>query len=210
MSNTPLRPRQTVRKQRAADAAIEVIAADGLRGLTHRAVDVRADLPSGSTSSCFRTRLALLKAVLDRMVELDSEMLDRIPVSGWSLAGRAGRAAIVDMLTGVLEYALGPARSRTIARLELYLDATRHRELEAELIAANRGFVERVAAGMRAANVADPERAARLLTAQLDGLLYDALARPFLDGGDRDTLRRGIEVIVHGYTVPGLRGKRTS
>jgi len=32
------------------DAAIEVLAAQGVKGLTHRAVDTAADLPPGSTS----------------------------------------------------------------------------------------------------------------------------------------------------------------
>src|SRR5262245_42599709 len=42
------------------DAAIEVLAERGTRGLTHRAVDARAGLPLGSTSNRFRTRNALL------------------------------------------------------------------------------------------------------------------------------------------------------
>jgi hypothetical protein len=45
-----------------ADAAIGLLAAEGMRGLTHRTVDRAADLPKGSTSYYFRTRQALLQA----------------------------------------------------------------------------------------------------------------------------------------------------
>ncbi|WP_253767596.1 TetR/AcrR family transcriptional regulator [Goodfellowiella coeruleoviolacea] len=187
------------RKQRAVDAAIEVIAADGLRGLTHRAVDARANLPPGSTSSCFRTRLALLAAVLDRLVEAEQDVLAGIPVTGWSIATPAHVARIADTLTDLLVHWLGPARARTRARLELYLDAARRTELAPELAMANRRFVDRAAEGFRAVGLPDPEESARLLLAQLDGLLYDALARPFLGGDDRERLRRSVDVVLRGH-----------
>jgi DNA-binding transcriptional regulator YbjK len=187
------------RKQRAADAAIEVIAVEGLRGLTHRAVDAAAGLPPGSTSSCFRTRLALLRGVLERILELDQAMLAAFPTTGWQVETPAQRAKIVDLFTGLLEYWLGPARHRTLARLELYLDAARHAELEPELTAANRLLLDRAAVGMRAAGIRGSQEAARIFIAQLDGLLYDALARPFLNGDDRKKLRRAVRVIVAGH-----------
>ncbi|WP_158894243.1 TetR/AcrR family transcriptional regulator [Amycolatopsis anabasis] len=192
-------PRDTPRKQRAADAAIEVIATEGLRGLTHRAVDAKSGLPPGSTSSCFRTRLALLRAVLDRILELDQEMLAAIPVTGWRVDTAQQRAKIVDLFTDLLEYWLGPARHRTLARLELYLDAARRAELGPELAAANRLLLDRAATGMRAAGIRAPREAARIFVAQLDGLLYDALARPFLNGDDRKKLRHAVRVIVTGH-----------
>ena len=44
-------------------AAVHVMADEGLRGLTHRAVDRRAGLPEGTCSAYFRTRQALQLAV---------------------------------------------------------------------------------------------------------------------------------------------------
>ncbi|HEX5919668.1 MAG TPA: TetR family transcriptional regulator, partial [Nocardioides sp.] len=37
------------------DAALELVGTQGMRGLTHRAVDAAAGLPAGSTSNYFRT-----------------------------------------------------------------------------------------------------------------------------------------------------------
>jgi DNA-binding transcriptional regulator YbjK len=44
------------RRALIADAAISTLARDGMRGLTHRAVDRTAGLPEGSASYYFRTR----------------------------------------------------------------------------------------------------------------------------------------------------------
>ena len=48
------------RRTTLLDAALELVGTQGMRGLTHRAVDAAADLPPGSTSNYFRTRAALL------------------------------------------------------------------------------------------------------------------------------------------------------
>ncbi|GAA3066024.1 hypothetical protein GCM10020254_06880 [Streptomyces goshikiensis] len=59
------------RRTLLADAALGVLADEGVRGLTHRAVDRRAAMPPGTTSAYFRTRAALLTALVTRLVHLD-------------------------------------------------------------------------------------------------------------------------------------------
>lgn len=177
------------RKERAADAAIEVIAGEGLRGLTHRAVDARAGLPDGSTSSCFRTRLALLCGVLDRVVERHEAVLARWPVTGWRNDTAEQRDEVVTMLTDLLEYWLGAGRAESQARLELYLDAVRRPELRPYLEKASSRFLGRTVASFRDAGVPDAETKARLVLAHLDGILFDALTRPFFGPADRTWLR---------------------
>jgi len=54
------------RRERIADAVISVLAERGSRGLTHRAVDEVAGLPTDSTSYYFRTRAELLAAAVPR------------------------------------------------------------------------------------------------------------------------------------------------
>ncbi|NBE93238.1 hypothetical protein FE391_10565 [Nonomuraea sp. KC401] len=181
------------RAQRAADAAIDVIAEHGMRALTHRAADARAALPPGSTSSCFRTRRALLDAVLRRMLELDEASLVRLPPSAWS-----GREQVAATLTGLLEHWLGPARTRTRARMALYLDAAAGATLRTELDAAAERFLRMATDGLRAAGVPDPENAARMLVAQLDGVLFAALARPSPASEGGTWLRYAAETIVRG------------
>ncbi len=65
------------RREAIADAAVGVIADQGIRGLTHRAVDEAAGLPAGSTSYYFRTRAALLEAVVAHLVVVDQAAFAR-------------------------------------------------------------------------------------------------------------------------------------
>ncbi|MFI0421599.1 TetR/AcrR family transcriptional regulator [Spongiactinospora sp. 9N601] len=185
----------STRRERAADAAIEVIAEEGMRGLTHRAVDARAGLPPGSTSSCYRTRLALLGGVLARMLEQDEASLERLPQGAWH-----SPEEVADALAGLLGYWLGPARTRTQARMELYLDAARRALLWEELDVAGARFLRKAEEGLRAAGVPDPVPAARMFVAQIDGVLFDALARP--DGVDGAWLRYTAETIVRSLPRP--------
>jgi len=55
------------RRDDLVDAALQVLAQGGLKGLTHRAVDAEAGLPSGSTANIFRTRDSLVRALLEEM-----------------------------------------------------------------------------------------------------------------------------------------------
>ncbi|WP_020380229.1 TetR/AcrR family transcriptional regulator [Nocardiopsis potens] len=178
------------RKARAAEAAVEVIAEGGLRALTHRAVDARAGLPPGSTSSCYRTRLALQRAALERIVELDEAVLEEF-------AFPPGDAeAALEALTGLLEHWTGPARERSRARMELYLDAARAPDLRPHLEEASLRFLHRARDGLAAAGIPDPESAARLLVAQLDGVVFDAVARPFHGPADRAWLRGAVSAAL--------------
>jgi len=59
------------RRQEILDAAIDVLGAEGPRGLTHRAVDKRLHLPLGSTANVYGRRAELLAGIVERMEELD-------------------------------------------------------------------------------------------------------------------------------------------
>ena len=63
----------TGRRAEILDGALAVLAAQGMRGLTHRAVDAAAALPAGSTSYYFRSRGALVAGCVRRLLERDLE-----------------------------------------------------------------------------------------------------------------------------------------
>ena len=56
-------------RDRALDAAVELVGEQGIRALTHARVDERAGLPKGSTSNWFRTRDALVAGVITWLAE---------------------------------------------------------------------------------------------------------------------------------------------
>src|SRR5262249_318131 len=66
------------RRRILCDAAIQLLADEGAKGLTHRKVEQRAGLPDGTTSSYFRTRSALLRATAERVAQLDAAEFEAV------------------------------------------------------------------------------------------------------------------------------------
>jgi uncharacterized protein YjbI with pentapeptide repeats len=183
------------------DAAIAVLAELGMRGLTHRAVDARAGLPQGTTSAYFRTRKALIEAVVRRLADLDRADLDRadldradldradldradldradLAASPGAAFGRPGVLGDVDAvaagIAAVLDRWMGAGRDRTLARYACLLEATHHPELRA-MLAHGDPFRAQAREMLAAAGARDPERAGVHLVACIDGLLFDRLA----------------------------------
>ncbi|MFE3557690.1 TetR/AcrR family transcriptional regulator [Streptomyces sp. NPDC059193] len=174
------------RRTLIADSAIGLVAAGGLRALTHRAVDAAAGLPAGSTSYYFRTRTALIAACYGRLAELDLADLDAdgpplplAPLGPLAPPGPPGppdREAAAAALAGLLYRWLTTGRERQLARFELSLEAARTPELETDFHRAGQGARARAAAVLAALGADRPEEAADLLVAWADGLLYDRLA----------------------------------
>ncbi|MFD5145771.1 TetR/AcrR family transcriptional regulator [Streptomyces sp. NPDC058401] len=162
------------RRTLIADSAIDLVAAAGLRGLTHRAVDGAAGLPAGSTSYYFRTRTALIGACYARLAELDLGDFDggAVPAPAAAVDRDAAAAAVAALLYRWLT----AGRSRQLARFELSLEAARNPELATELHRAGQGSRDRAAAILAALGAARPAESAELLVAWADGLLYDRLA----------------------------------
>ncbi|WP_327351579.1 TetR/AcrR family transcriptional regulator [Streptomyces sp. NBC_01304] len=145
------------RRARLGDAAIDVLAESGSRGLTHRAVDAAAEVPQGTTKNYFPTRDALLRASMERIIELHAAIPRPAPVD------RAGLAALLRTL---LEHVVGPGRVRVLALLELQREASRTPWLGAPLdafAAADFAFFEHA---QRSAGLpVTPQRAATVTLA---------------------------------------------
>jgi AcrR family transcriptional regulator len=121
------------------DAAIQLLADEGAKGLSHPKVDLYARVPKGSASFYFRTRSALLRATAERVAELDLADLMAVAESGVKdcSSSTPSRLASMVMMTG-----REPRRSRTKARFELMLAATRDRELSEIFRHNNEVFTE--------------------------------------------------------------------
>ncbi|MGD0242103.1 MAG: TetR family transcriptional regulator C-terminal domain-containing protein [Streptosporangiaceae bacterium] len=157
----------SARTRQVGDAAIAVLAEQGARGLTHRAVDQAAGLPPGTTSNYARTRAALLTLALTRIAELDAA--DGASQEPGELA---------EGLAGALHWWItdAGARRRVLARFELALEATRRPELRAVYDEMGRGFRAEVVRLLAASGSAQPERDAWTLIAWLEGTAFYALA----------------------------------
>jgi DNA-binding transcriptional regulator YbjK len=159
------------RRHRIAEAAIVVIARDGGRGLSHRAVDAELALPVGSVSYYFRTRKALLDAAVARLVERDEQDVREVIAS---LRTPVEPALLVREL--VRRWSRKENRTWLSARFELLLEAGREGP-DHPLIAARRKFVAGTQQMFERLSVKAPATSARRLIATVEGLLLDELIR---------------------------------
>lgn len=114
--------RNDARRTELADAAISVVADEGMRGLTHRAVDARAGAPTGTTSNYFRSRDALVDAVVTRI----GERLTPDPETHAELGARPpGVDLFADYLRDIVRRLLDN-RTVTLALYTLRLEAARN------------------------------------------------------------------------------------
>jgi len=189
------------------DTAIAVLAAQGARGLTHRAVDRAAGLPPGSTSNHARTREALLTCALKRITEL--EAADAADAAHTAAAAR-DPAALAAPIAAILHRGLGRGRTRLLARYELALEATRRPALRALYDAAAQPSRAPVAAMLAAAGSAEPQRHAKILIAWCEGVQFDALAGAgsAAPPGEAE-LRTGLEELLRGMLGTGRTGRET-
>jgi DNA-binding transcriptional regulator YbjK len=172
------------RRDALTDAGITTLAREGSRGLTHRAVDRAAGVAEGSTSYYFRTREALLGALVERLAELDTAVLPQLPATG--------AETFADGLTDLIEQMLTSGRDRLLARYELTLEATRRPELRESLDTGTRAIEQLLADRLDALGAPDPTGRAADLLALLDGLLLPRVAtRP-----DRTTTRPALRATV--------------
>lgn len=117
---TPRKRDGQQRRRELCDAAIQVLAEQGSRGLSHPRVDRQAGVPDGTTSYYYRTRAALLRGVAERVAELDTANLLSVTEESTKSDSPFGRIAQLVMMQGH-----GAGLMLNKARHELLLASTR-------------------------------------------------------------------------------------
>lgn len=181
--------RNDERRRSLADAGLWVLAEEGARGLTHRAVDRAAGAPVGTTSNYFRTREALIAGLADRVGE-------RLAPSPEFLRERAdrppSRQLFAEYIRNIVDRLLGN-REVTVALLTLRLESIRHPELADAFATWRRsGFEEDVAFNLRA-GLPGGRHDIALFHYAIDGLLFDRLTGPLMPDTSTDEI---VDVLV--------------
>lgn len=187
----------TERLTAMADAGLQLIAREGLRGLTHRAVDAEVGLPIGSTSYYFRNRDALVSACVRRLAELDL-----LEIAATGIADRVMTAdQMADMGAAMMWQWITVDGHRHLARYELLLHTRRRPELAAELLDAGDRLRQAMAAMLETQKCADPASTAEWFVSCIDGVVMDQLTRPAERRMSRADLRAFAVTLVRA-TLP--------
>ncbi|MET9858499.1 TetR family transcriptional regulator [Streptomyces smyrnaeus] len=164
----------TERRTALLDAAIEVLAREGSRGLTLRAVDKEAGVPTGTASNYFAHRGDMLTQVMRRTRE-------RLTPDEAALAERMSAprtlALEVQLMRDLVER-MRADRSSYLAMLELRLEATRRPELYEELSGFLREEFQGLIAYHREVGMPGDDLGVALLYLAMAGLLVDDMTIP--------------------------------
>jgi DNA-binding transcriptional regulator YbjK len=186
-------PALTPRMELLLGAARSVVAEQGLRGLTHRAVDRAAGLPEGSCSAYLRTRKALILALTGFVAHEITADVERLAgdLAGCALEDDQAIETVTAFFMRWLD-----ERELLLARMELSLESSRDPELAAMLDGCRQGLVDLVDGILAARGKEHSDALAQTLVAAFDGVLFGGLPRP--PEARQPFVRQSIEVLISG------------
>ena len=195
MSIRPATHRASGRARRAAllDAAVEVIAEQGVAGATHRSIAARAGMSTSTTSYFFSSLDQLIAAALHVVGERIVQRVDAVTaqVAESELSPRESIDRFVDAV-------MSEPEADTVAQFEIYLECRRRPHLQptAHRIMAS---IERGAeASLQALGIADAGERAPMVVAMLDGLALHRHARP-RGVSDRQVITEALYALHRGF-----------
>ncbi|RKT56467.1 TetR/AcrR family transcriptional regulator [Saccharothrix australiensis] len=187
--------RNAERRATLLDASIDVLAREGARGLTFRAVDQQAGVPAGTASNYFANRDDILKQAGERVYE---RLLDEAVVAD----GRTGprdRARVVELMHALVDR-VAAFPTGFLALLELRLEATRRPELREVLTRRIRADVEFNVAHHEESGLPGDGTTVVLLWLALNWLIMERLTLPdlFTDRQRRDLVTALVDRLLAG------------
>lgn len=172
--------RNPERRRSLLNAAVEVIAAEGGRGLTFGAVDRTAAVPAGTASNYFASRDQLLAELADHVFVRLAPDPDEAAAR---MAAPPTRASERELMLWLVDRAVAD-RSAHLALLELRLEATRNPRVAPVVTARFAGNLA-VATSDHVDNGFPGDRSTALvLHLAMSGLLLDHLTMPEMLGED--------------------------
>lgn len=163
------------RRDDLLDAAIQVLGERGFHALTHRAVDAAAGLPAGSASNHFRTREALLNAVVERFSARERAAWDELAVR---IAPTTPRELAHTMTMAATDLTTGTNRALTLARYAILVEAGINPSLRDQLRATGARVNAWFMNWLRVAGSTDPERDGPIIMNHWTGVVLHELAMP--------------------------------
>jgi DNA-binding transcriptional regulator YbjK len=175
---SPEPEQRTERRTLIAEAATAIIAHEGLRSLTHRAIDTHLDLPTGSTSYYYRTRDELLEAIVLYLRTRSAADYEKATLEvPNAIHGGGDIEDIASHIAHYLNIQLSTRPHHIKARIALTLELSEREEFA--------GIISDVLVSQRqmrelfdALGSAEPDMLAKGFTALVEGLAFRSLLEP--------------------------------
>jgi len=167
------------RRESVADAALEILGRDGSRALTHRAVDILAEVPRGTCANYFPSRAALMLAMAQRIFD----RLAPDPARLSQLEQVQDKDALAEYAAYVIErLTLNPVLARAL--LELRLESARAPDVAEVLAPFLRQGLHNDVTFHQARGLAGDQLVVLLMHHVVNGILLDHLTIPLDPGSD--------------------------
>lgn len=176
----------TDRRTTLLDGAIAVLGEQGVRAVTHRAVDASAGLPAGSTSNHFRTRDALFDAIVVRVAQRERDSWEQLARREWPTSP----AELAVILAASAVEATSTHRTLVLARYAILVEAGCRPELRHQLRRTGAEVSGWFLAWLRTAGSTDPGQDGHLIMNYWTGLVLHELAMPDPEFDPAPHLRR--------------------
>lgn len=189
------------RRAALVDAAIEVLAREGARGLTFRAVDAEAGVPTGTASNYFANRDDLFTQAGGRIYE---RLMPDAPTMARVADKPRDRAAITEVMYELVGRVTAFGTGY-LALLELRLEATRRPELRAVLTERVRTDIDFNLSNHVKSRMPGDATSVLLLYLALNWLIVEQLTLPeiFTEQEVRDLVAAAVERVVAEEAVTG-------
>ena len=155
------------------DAALRIIASEGLPGVTHRTVAREADVPLAATTYYFASKNEILAEALESLATAEVERISALTAE--MEAGSKTPEEVAAALGTVLIPDPEAAERTWLAQFEIYIEAARNPELRPAVKRWRQAFVDLAESSLRAVDAPEPERRAPLAIAAINGILLDRL-----------------------------------
>jgi DNA-binding transcriptional regulator YbjK len=188
--------RGALRRTQLLDAALRLIARDGVGAVTHRAVAAEAGVSHRLTTYYFHTKDQM---VVEAFRHLAARSVERTRTAAAAVAaaastaewGEALQVAVDAIVDTVLDASSGDPREDASAELSMVLEIQRHSELASDYAEWQDRVEAILVEHATALNATDPVQEAHLLHAAMRGLRMELLARP-----DRPLTRSSLRALM--------------
>lgn len=193
---TAVQARGEAKREVLVRAAIEVIAASGIAGVTHRAVANRADVPLATTSYYFSSIDELVEEAVKASV---AEQVERLDAFASMIATQGGSAdELSDLIAGALTQI---PDSVALTQFDSYLSAARNPAMSEAASASMEAFERLAEESLRVAGARNPAEGARAFVALADGFALRRLALPHDNDAHRAELRESLRSLFIAYAM---------